>query len=423
MSSAYPPFGGAPGRPCQRCGMPLPPNELQCRNCGWQNAPLPGNPPASPAPLTNAWQGGISGGISPNTSFYQPGQAPMMGNGGMPNTLAPDPTTMGNQGYTGPLMHNVPGFTPITQPPFSQPSFPPQPIPPNHTGPLMQGGFRQSGALPPFNPGSSSPFNSGALPSSNPLPPPPRRRPRLMLVVSLAALAVIVVAGGLLFSFLSGTHTHEQSGPTAVKTVPTPDATPLFADQFASNKNGWNTQSDPGKFSASVGGGTLTLEDDNHSLLWEMVPGQNGNKLYGDFQLFVDATLTQGDQNNGYGVFMRAALDQSGTDFNEFYRFSLYGDGSFAIYKGTSNSNGTVTNSTLVEDTVNAAIQTGGQVNHIVITAKGSTMSFMVNGQTLSTITDDSYASGLVALFVNNLTTSKTNAQAKFSNFAIFSAQ
>jgi hypothetical protein len=154
-----------------------------------------------------------------------------------------------------------------------------------------------------------------------------------------------------------------------------------------------------------------------------MVPGQNGNKLYSDFQLFVDATLSQGDQNNGYGVFIRAALNQNGNDFNEFYRFSLYGDGSFAIYKGTSNNSGTVTNSTLVDDTVNSAIQTGGQVNHIVITAKGSTLSFVVNGQTLSTITDNSYAGGLIALFVNNLTDSKTNAQAKFANLAIFPAQ
>jgi hypothetical protein len=286
----------------------------------------------------------------------------------------------------------------------------------------MNGGYRQSGALPPFNSGAVSPFNSGALPPGNPFPPT-RRRPRLILIVSLAALAVIIVAGGLLFYLLSSKHTNGQSSQVAVKTVPTPGATPLFADQFASNKNGWNTQSAPGKFNATVGGGTLTLEDDNHSLLWEMVPGQNGNKLYSDFQLFVDATLSQGDQNNGYGIFIRAALDPNGNDFNEFYRFSLYGDGSFAIYKGVTNNSGTVTNSTLVNDTVNSAIQSGGQVNHIVITAKGSALSFIVNGQTLSTITDNSYAGGLIALFVNNLTDSKTNAQAKFANLAIFPAQ
>jgi Domain of Unknown Function (DUF1080) len=409
MSSAYPPFGGAPGRPCQRCGMPLPPNEVQCRNCGWQNTPMQGNPPSSPTPFNNAWQGGMS----PDNSFYQPSPAPMMGNSGRPNMLTQSPT-MGNRGSTGPVTNNGSRFAPFSQPPFSQPSFPPPPIPPGPSNPLMNGGYRQSGALPPFNP--------GALPPGNPFSPI-HRRPRLVLIVSLAALAIMIVAGSLLLLLLSGSNTNVQPTQVAVKSIPTPASTPLFADQFASNKNGWNTQSNPGKFNTTVGGGTLTLEDDNHSLLWEMVPGQNGNKLYSDFQLFVDATLTQGDQNNGYGIFMRAALDPNGNDFNEFYRFSLYGDGSFAIYKGITNSSGAVTNSTLVDDTVNSAIQTGGQVNHIVIIAKGSAMTFMVNGQTLSTITDNSYAGGLIALFVNNLTDSKTNAQAKFTNLAIFPAQ
>src|SRR5437588_12521623 len=38
MSSSYPPFGNAPARPCQRCGRPLPPNEVYCGNCGQYNA-------------------------------------------------------------------------------------------------------------------------------------------------------------------------------------------------------------------------------------------------------------------------------------------------------------------------------------------------------------------------------------------------
>jgi hypothetical protein len=419
MSSAYPPFGGVPARPCQRCGMPLPPNEIQCRNCGWQNAPMQGNPPSGPMPFANSWQGGMS-----PSGFYQPGQAPAMSNGAMPNTLTQSPT-MGNRGYTGPLINNNSTFAPSTQPPFAQPSFPPQPIPPGLSGPLMtgpagppmNGGFRHSGALPPFN--------SAPLPS-NPLPPT-RRRPRMAIVAGLIALVALIAAGGLLsprlLALISNAHMSGQSSHMAAQTVPTPTASPLFADQFATNKNNWNTQSDPGKFNSTVGSGALTLEDDNHSLLWEMVPGQNGNKTYGDFQLFVDATLSQGDQNNGYGVFIRAGLNPNGNDFNEFYRFSLYGDGSFAIYKGITGTSGTVTNSTLVNDTVNSAIQTAGQVNHIVIKAKGSAMSFVVNGQILSTITDDSYASGLVALFVSNLTSSKTGAQAKFANLAIFPAQ
>src|SRR2546423_14726074 len=37
MSSSYSSFGNAPAHPCQRCGMPLPPNEVYCGNCGQYN--------------------------------------------------------------------------------------------------------------------------------------------------------------------------------------------------------------------------------------------------------------------------------------------------------------------------------------------------------------------------------------------------
>jgi|GEM_PF-462546 len=40
MSSFYPPSGGASALSCQRCRMPLPPNETYCQNCGYQNAPI-----------------------------------------------------------------------------------------------------------------------------------------------------------------------------------------------------------------------------------------------------------------------------------------------------------------------------------------------------------------------------------------------
>jgi hypothetical protein len=236
------------------------------------------------------------------------------------------------------------------------------------------------------------------------------------MLLGLVALGLLVVAAALFgASWFSG------GQPTQAQQA-TPNATPLFADDFGNNTHGWSLQSEPGKFSATVSAGALTLEDDNHDLLWEMVPGQGSNKTFGDFQLFVDATQTKGDQNNGYGVFIRGTLDQNGSDFTTFYRFTLYGDGSFAVYKGMTDANGQITNTPLVNDTMNSAIADAGGVNHIVIDAKGSSLAFIVNGQTLTTVSDNSFASGLSALFVNNLTTSKTGAQATFSHLRIYPA-
>src|SRR6266566_7108275 len=58
MSSSYPSFGNAPARPCQRCGRPLPPNEVYCGNCGQYNAIQLNNSVAQPS-------SGPSWGVAP----------------------------------------------------------------------------------------------------------------------------------------------------------------------------------------------------------------------------------------------------------------------------------------------------------------------------------------------------------------------
>ena len=66
------------------------------------------------------------------------------------------------------------------------------------------------------------------------------------------------------------------------------------------------------------------------------------------------------------------------------------------------------------------AIQKQGKVNHIMIIAKGASLSLIVNGQLLKVISDHSYANGSVALFVSNLPQAQPGAQAQFSQFAIY---
>src|SRR5947209_11613758 len=63
MSSSYPPFGNAPARPCQRCGMPLPPNEVYCGNCGQYNVNQLNNSVAQPS-SNSFW-----GAAVPQTSY------------------------------------------------------------------------------------------------------------------------------------------------------------------------------------------------------------------------------------------------------------------------------------------------------------------------------------------------------------------
>ena len=162
----------------------------------------------------------------------------------------------------------------------------------------------------------------------------------------------------------------------------------------------------------------MALEDDEHRLFMEVVPGSN----LVNFRLDVDAALSKGDPTNGYGVVIRGALGPDG-NLDTYYRFELYGDGTYAIFKESLDANGNTVSNKVHDYTTSPAILKNGQVNHISIIAKGSSMTFMVNGQVLSTYVDNNYRSGAVALFVSNLPSPvPAGAQATFSHLAIFPA-
>ena len=249
-------------------------------------------------------------------------------------------------------------------------------------------------------------------PQAAPLPQKKRSGPGPGMVIGIGLLIIVLIGGGITAYMLLGPGNTAQTANTP---SPATKDTPIFTDAFTNNNNGWNLQGDPGKFSASVGNGTMVLEDDNHSLLWELVPGQ---KTFSNFKLMVDAVLSKGDQNNGYGVFIRGASNQN-SELATYYRFALYGDGSYAIFKGSVDANGNTTNTRLQDYALDPAIKKSG-LNHIIIVANGPAMTFIVNGQPLKTVTDNSYTSGSVALFVINLNPSKTGGQATFSNFGIY---
>jgi hypothetical protein len=111
------------------------------------------------------------------------------------------------------------------------------------------------------------------------------------------------------------------------------------------------------------------------------------------------------------------------SDFASYYRFELYGDGSFAIFKGVLDSTGHSTSTTLVDYTVSPSIRPYGKLNHLMIIARGASLSFIVNDQLLKTISEHSYSSGTIALFVSNLPQAKPVTQVQFSHLAIYPLQ
>src|SRR5207249_8423514 len=102
---------------------------------------------------------------------------------------------------------------------------------------------------------------------------------------------------------------------------------------FNDNSRDWNTfSSDRSKFLVTIGNGSLVLEEKDNRLLPELLPTTG----LANFKLLVDVTLSQGSQENGYGVYIRTTSQQESPTL--YYRFELYGDGTYAVHKGTPNS-------------------------------------------------------------------------------------
>ncbi|MEO8970754.1 MAG: hypothetical protein ABI406_04030 [Ktedonobacteraceae bacterium] len=247
-----------------------------------------------------------------------------------------------------------------------------------------------------------------------------RKKPKVGLIIGSFVLLLLLIGGGIGGYLILKSHKPTKTVATQPATpTATPKGPPLFSDSFQNNNKGWDLTGKPGEFSVAVGNASLALEDDNNRLLWELVPG---GKTYDNFLLNVGAVLSKGTQDNGYGIYIRGASNQT-VDIATYYRFELYGNGSFSIFKGTLDASGTSQSSSLVSNTFSPAILKQGQVNHISILAARSTMSLIVNGQLLKTFTDNSYTSGSIALFVSNLANAPAGAQAKFSNLAIYPPQ
>lgn len=249
-----------------------------------------------------------------------------------------------------------------------------------------------------------------------------KQGPNVLAILLVIVAILLLIGSGCIAGYFFLFKNQGQNTVAITPTVPvivTPSIKPLFGDNFQGNTNKWIISSVPGQYSVSIGGGQMVLEDDHNQLLWEIVPGQT----FSDFRLDVDAKLTKGDKTNGYGVYIRGIATQN-SDIGQFYRFELYGDGTFGLFKGTLDANNnTIATSLTGKDLIsNTAIQTEGATNHITIIAKGSSMQFIVNNTPVYTLNDSSYKGGQVALFVSNISTAPPVAQAAFTHLAIFPA-
>ncbi len=444
MPSSYPLHSDTSGSLCSRCGMVVSGNPC-CTNCGYSNASIQttiAEQETQPSPAFNALPEDLTSqptqkleqyykrsqnlssatpflGINPDVPFHpsHPVQGSISYGQGVPSTtpflgIGSDVTFSSSQ-QTNFSTQGVPSVTPFL-------GMTPQPA-------LPQIDFKQSSSNESFHTLSSYSTQPTLIipvespkrqkrPSgdSNPKQVSRNRSKKRNLLPGIIISIVVLIIGGLAgYLFMYSPVTQKST-----QILATPSSASSFVDAFKDNRNHWDLRSEAGKYSVAVANGNLVLEDNNNSLLPELLPG---NRSFTNFKMGVDAVLSKGDQKNGYGLYIRCSSDQNGNP-STYYRFELYGDSTYAIFKGILDKHGRINPSplTLVNYTTNPAIQKQGDSNHIEVSAKGATITIRVNGQELKTFADPSYTKGTIALFISNVQNTSPGAQAKFSNLAIY---
>lgn len=164
------------------------------------------------------------------------------------------------------------------------------------------------------------------------------------------------------------------------------EESPFWNDDF-STPGGWQSESDA---TAQVG------QQDGVMRIYIAVPDQLAWTVAGrdlrDFHLTVEATQVAGPDDNEYGILVRLQ------DHDNFYRFSISGDGFFLVSKFVDGQPILLgSNWTPAE-----AIRQGKSTNVLEVVCQGNTFAFLVNGQQLAQVTDDQFAHGDIGLYAGS---------------------
>jgi len=137
--------------------------------------------------------------------------------------------------------------------------------------------------------------------------------------------------------------------------------------------------------------------------------GPNAQLFVKDFVAQIEATQEGGPNDNAYGLLLRYV------DNDNFYRFSISGNGKYRIDKSVNDEY-----KEIVPWTPSNAIHKGRASNLIKVECKGKKFAFYVNGVKLRDSTDSSFSSGQVLVFANAL--SLAGVHISFDNLKVWAA-
>jgi hypothetical protein len=164
--------------------------------------------------------------------------------------------------------------------------------------------------------------------------------------------------------------------------------TPLpYADDFSNASSGWKVVNDKAIQIRYQDGALHFTIDELDQIAWSIA-----GKRFDNFALDVDATQVEGPGDNSYGVLIRYVDDKN------FYRLDISGDGYFAVNKYLAGKW-----IKLQDWTESTAIKHDAATNHLRVIARGNQFTFNVNGQSVTTFTDDAFKQGDIGLTAGTL--------------------
>lgn len=196
--------------------------------------------------------------------------------------------------------------------------------------------------------------------------------------------------------------------PAELPVVDNGDGGVLFEDTFDSDAKGWAT----GEFDDEFSQTEVTIEEGHYTLSVTSKPDKRPyvekelpNREFSDFILVVDATPRDSETHYSYGIGFR--IDSDDND----YVFEIGNDGLYAVLLYDEEWK------TLKDWSSSSAIKKG-ETNRLIISAKGSTLTFFVNDVQLTTLEDDTLTEGRIGLVVD-MAESEKSATVDFDNLII----
>jgi Domain of Unknown Function (DUF1080) len=213
----------------------------------------------------------------------------------------------------------------------------------------------------------------------------------MILILSVGSLFFLQMSKGKgsQSSIKSGTSTPIET-PTAIY-LETPPAQALFYDTFKNNALGWSISNTTG-FSRAVNSDTLSLTNTNPgTTLIESLPT---NTTFDNFKVSVELTMLKSMGNNATGIYIRGD-----SNLIHDYRIDLDRDGTFAIAKEYVDSKNIPQSIFLDGPRKSSVVNPPGIQNTITVIVNGSQLQLLLNNVEVSTVTDNDYLTGQVAIF------------------------